>query len=89
MIKILQVTATIITSAYMAVRNGVILVFGRCDLYVARYQYPPVGRFPGFSDDTSAKYNAHTAQVFGELGYRIDTNRVAFEPFVNLAYVNF
>ncbi|MBZ4175434.1 autotransporter domain-containing protein, partial [Escherichia fergusonii] len=37
----------------------------------------------------SAKFNAHTAQVFGELGYRIDTNRVAFEPFVNLAYVNF
>lgn len=45
--------------------------------------------FPGFSDDTSAKYNAHTAQVFGELGYRIDTNSVAFEPFANLAYVNF
>lgn len=45
--------------------------------------------FPGFSDDASAEYNARTAQVFGELGYRIDTNRVAFEPFVNLAYVNF
>lgn len=45
--------------------------------------------FPGFTDSVSADYDAGTAQVFGELGYRIDTNRVAFEPFANLAYVNF
>jgi outer membrane autotransporter protein len=45
--------------------------------------------FPGFSEDLSADYDAGTAQVFGELGYRIDTSRVAFEPFANLAYVNF
>lgn len=45
--------------------------------------------FPGFSEDLSADYDAGTAQVFGEFGYRIDTSRVAFEPFANLAYVNF
>jgi outer membrane autotransporter protein len=45
--------------------------------------------FSGFSEDLSADYDAGTAQVFGELGYRIDTSRVAFEPFANLAYVNF
>ncbi|MDR6634080.1 outer membrane autotransporter protein [Phyllobacterium sp. 1468] len=45
--------------------------------------------FPGFSEDLNADYDAGTAQVFGELGYRIDTSRVAFEPFANLAYVNF
>lgn len=43
---------------------------------------------PGFADSLKADYNAGTAQVFGELGYRIDVRRVAFEPFVNLAYVN-
>jgi fibronectin-binding autotransporter adhesin len=45
--------------------------------------------FPGFTNNLSADYDAATAQVFGEFGYRIDTNRVAFEPFANLAYVNF
>ncbi|CAN7506280.1 autotransporter domain-containing protein [Phyllobacterium sp. LjRoot231] len=45
--------------------------------------------FPGFTNDLNADYDAGTAQVFGELGYRIDTSRVAFEPFANLAYVNF
>ncbi len=45
--------------------------------------------FPGFTDDLSADYDAGTAQVFGELGYRIDMKPVAFEPFANLAYVNF
>jgi len=43
--------------------------------------------FPGFEDRLSADYDAGTVQVFGELGYRIDTNRVSFEPFANLAHV--
>lgn len=35
-----------------------------------------------------ADYDAATAQVFGEVGYRIALGRVAFEPFAGLAYVN-
>jgi outer membrane autotransporter protein len=35
-----------------------------------------------------ASYDAATAQVFGEAGYRIDLGRVALEPFAGLAYVN-
>ena len=33
-------------------------------------------------------YDAGTAQVFGEVGYRIDTASASFEPFANVAYVN-
>ncbi|MDF2116317.1 autotransporter domain-containing protein, partial [Roseiarcaceae bacterium H3SJ34-1] len=44
--------------------------------------------FPGFTDQLSASYGARTVQVFGDLGYRIDMNTVALEPFGNLAYVN-
>jgi outer membrane autotransporter protein len=43
--------------------------------------------FAGFGDSPSASYNAGTAQIFGDLGYRIDAARYAFEPFVNVAYV--
>ncbi|WP_182510186.1 autotransporter domain-containing protein, partial [Phyllobacterium sp. P30BS-XVII] len=43
--------------------------------------------FPGFAEHLNADYDASTFQAFGELGYRIDTNRVAFEPFANLAHV--
>lgn len=35
-----------------------------------------------------ASYDAATAQIFGEAGYRIDLGSVAFEPFAGLAYVN-
>ncbi|MBZ9982492.1 MULTISPECIES: autotransporter domain-containing protein [unclassified Mesorhizobium] len=44
--------------------------------------------FPGFTDRLTADYDAGTAQVFGELGYRIDRGSFALEPFGNLAYVN-
>jgi outer membrane autotransporter protein len=44
--------------------------------------------FPGFSDSLSANYDAATAQIFGEAGYRIDIGAASFEPFANLAYVN-
>lgn len=43
---------------------------------------------PGFADRLKADYNAGTTQVFGELGYRVDIDRVALEPFINVAYVN-
>ncbi|WP_332684604.1 autotransporter family protein [Bosea sp. (in: a-proteobacteria)] len=35
-----------------------------------------------------ASYDAGTAQIFGEAGYRVDLGRVALEPFAGLAYVN-
>lgn len=44
--------------------------------------------FPGFADVLTGKYDARTAQLFGDLGYRIDAGSVAFEPFGDLAYVN-
>ena len=44
---------------------------------------------PGFTDSLSGGYTAGTFQAFGELGYRIDTELAAFEPFANLAHVNF
>src|ERR1700738_5572581 len=44
-------------------------------------------------EQLSSRYDAGTAQVFGDLGYRIDAGHtavgaLAFEPFANLAYVN-
>jgi outer membrane autotransporter protein len=43
---------------------------------------------PGFSDRLSSSYDAATAQVFGELGYRLDIGRSSVEPFLNIAYVH-
>lgn len=49
--------------------------------------------FAGFSDGLKGNYDAGTAQLFGELGYRIELGqtvlgKVALEPFAGLAYVN-
>ncbi len=44
--------------------------------------------FTGFSDRLAGSYRAGTAQVFGEVGYRLSTGGVRYEPFANLAYVN-
>lgn len=44
--------------------------------------------FAGFGNSLRSDYNAGTAQVFGELGYRFDVGQVAFEPFAGLAYVD-
>ncbi|MEH2508932.1 outer membrane autotransporter protein [Nitrobacteraceae bacterium AZCC 1564] len=44
--------------------------------------------FTGFTDAAKAKYNAGTAQAFGELGYGFNAGPVALETFANLAYVN-
>jgi fibronectin-binding autotransporter adhesin len=41
-----------------------------------------------YADHLSARYDAGTAQVFSELGYRMQAGRVMLEPFANLAYVN-
>jgi outer membrane autotransporter protein len=44
--------------------------------------------FPGVGGSLSSGYNAGTTQIFGDLGYKVDVGRIAFEPFANLAYVN-
>ncbi|MET3577331.1 outer membrane autotransporter protein [Mesorhizobium robiniae] len=44
--------------------------------------------FNGLADSLSADYDAGTAQVFGELAYKMAANRFHFEPFANLAYVS-
>ncbi len=44
--------------------------------------------FTGFSDAAHAGYGAHTAQVFGEVGYGLNWRQVALEPFANLAHVD-
>jgi outer membrane autotransporter protein len=41
-----------------------------------------------YADHLSARYDAGTAQVFSELGYRMQTGPVMLEPFARLAYVN-
>ena len=43
--------------------------------------------FPGYADQLSGRYDAGTAQAFGELGWRIDAGRMQLEPFASLAYV--
>lgn len=49
--------------------------------------------FPGFADRLTAHYRGQTAQIFGELGYRIHLGETALgnvllEPFANLAHVH-
>lgn len=44
--------------------------------------------FTGVAGSSDGSYDARTAQVFGELGWRIDAGRVALEPFANLAYAD-
>jgi len=44
--------------------------------------------FPGFADSLKGNYDAGTAQLFGELGYRVEMAAASFEPFANLAYVS-
>ncbi|MBJ3816818.1 autotransporter outer membrane beta-barrel domain-containing protein [Shimwellia pseudoproteus] len=41
------------------------------------------------SDRDTAKYSAHTGQLFAEAGYNVKGEWLNLEPFVNLAYVNF
>jgi outer membrane autotransporter protein len=44
--------------------------------------------FPGFFDQTTARYSATQGQVFGEVGYGMAYGRFAVEPFAGLAYVH-
>ena len=49
--------------------------------------------FTGFADRLTANYSAQTAQIFGELGYRIHLGEtalgnVSLEPFASLAHVH-
>lgn len=44
--------------------------------------------FPSFADTATAGYQARTAQLFGEAGYRVRLGGMTLEPFANLAYVH-
>ncbi|KFC62385.1 putative Outer membrane autotransporter barrel domain protein [Bosea sp. LC85] len=44
--------------------------------------------FPGFADAVTTGYQARTAQLFGEAGYRVRLGGLTLEPFTNLAYVH-
>jgi outer membrane autotransporter protein len=44
--------------------------------------------FPGFADSASARYDASTGQVFGEIAEAKAFGNVAVEPFFGLAYVH-
>lgn len=44
--------------------------------------------FPGFFDSTTARYDASTTQIFGEVGYGIALGTIAAEPFAGLAWVH-
>jgi len=43
--------------------------------------------FPGYTDQLNASYTSNTTQLFGELGWQIDSGAVQYEPFANLAFV--
>ncbi|WP_367624779.1 autotransporter family protein [Labrys neptuniae] len=43
---------------------------------------------PGYVNRLTTSYDAATAQLFGELGYRIDAGAFRLEPFANAAYLN-
>ena len=43
--------------------------------------------FGGFTDELEADYSAATAQVFGEVGYAVAVDGLAFEPFAGAALV--
>ncbi len=45
-------------------------------------------QFTGSQEHLTADYDGGTAQVFGELGYEIQVENIAIEPFVNLSYAN-
>jgi outer membrane autotransporter protein len=44
--------------------------------------------FPGFFDQTTARYRAGQGQVFGEIGYGMAFRGIAVEPFAGMAYVH-
>ncbi|HEX7921922.1 MAG TPA: autotransporter-associated beta strand repeat-containing protein [Bradyrhizobium sp.] len=44
--------------------------------------------FPGFLDSARARYDATTAQAFGEVGYGVNLGKVAVEPFAGLAWAH-
>lgn len=44
--------------------------------------------FGGSAGGADVSYTAQTVQVFGELGYRIDTSYAAFEPFAGVRYAH-
>ncbi|QTG01864.1 autotransporter domain-containing protein [Agrobacterium rubi] len=44
--------------------------------------------FPGLSQQLKADYDAASFQVYGEVGYEVQTTVAAFEPFLNVAHVN-
>ncbi|HEX7791272.1 MAG TPA: autotransporter domain-containing protein [Afipia sp.] len=43
--------------------------------------------FPGFADTATAKYDAHTSQIFGEAVYRLNPGLIRSEAFANIAHV--
>jgi subtilase-type serine protease len=42
--------------------------------------------YAGFSDTTKASYEAGLGQLFGEVGYAVETAGASFEPFAGLAW---
>ncbi len=43
---------------------------------------------PDYAETLRGNYGGNVAQVFGDVGYRIGTGPVVFEPFANVALVN-
>jgi outer membrane autotransporter protein len=44
--------------------------------------------FPGFFDQTQARFSGNDGQVFGEIGYGLMLGQVALEPLAGIAYVH-
>jgi outer membrane autotransporter protein len=81
-----------IDAAHLAAYAGT--SFGRWNVRSgAAFTWDTVGTsrmigFPGFFDQTAARYQAGQGQVFGEVGYGMAFGGLAVEPFAGLAYVH-
>jgi len=81
-----------IESAHLAAYAGT--SFGQWNVRAgAAFTWATVGTsrmigFPGFFDQTTARYRAGQGQAFGEIGYGMAFRGVAVEPFAGMAYVH-
>ena len=74
--------------AYAGSRLGALNVRGGASYSFDSIETSRTVAFPGFIDQTHAKFHGHVAQVFGEVGYGMTFNHVAVEPLAGLAYVH-
>jgi outer membrane autotransporter protein len=79
---------TVHLGAYASASFGELSLRGGAAYAIHRIDTSRTVSFPGFVDHTTARYDAGTAQVFGEIGHRLVFGRLVAEPYAGLAYVH-